>query len=67
MIKGKYVGTINIDFSFNENEGFLAPIDKIEDVIRNEMSDMIKKILDDEFGRYALTLVKKQSADVWTE
>lgn len=67
MIKGKYVGTITIDFCFNENEEFLAPFEKIENTIKNEMSDIIKKMLDDEFGRYTLTLVEKQSADVWTE
>lgn len=35
MIKGRYVATVEIDFSVSENEPYLLPFDEINKNLRN--------------------------------
>ena len=65
MIKGKFVATIEIDISVDENTQNLLPFEKLKEAVHNEMEVAVKDILCDEFGDVATVKVTKTFADLY--
>ena len=65
MIKGKFVATIEIDISIDENTQNLLPFEKLKAAVRNDMETAVKDMLCDEFGDIATVKVTKTFADLY--
>ena len=65
MIKGKFVATIEIDISIDENTPNLLPFEELKDAVHNEMEQAVKEMLHDEFGDIATVNVTKMFADLY--
>lgn len=65
MIKGRYVGTVTIDFSVDENTNGLLPFDRLQKAVKEELSGVIKKIIEEEVSDIGTVTVKQQFADLY--
>lgn len=65
MIKGKFVATIEIDISVDENTPGLLPFEKLKEAVHNDMEVAVKDILCEEFGYIATVKVTKTFADLY--
>ena len=65
MIKGKFVATIEIDISVDENTPNLLPFEELKEAVRNEMEAAVKDMLCEEFGDIATVKVTKTFADLY--
>ena len=65
MIKGKYAATVIVDFNFDEAQDGLEPFDEMNREVHEEMTAVIKRILDEEFGEFGTVKVIKQYADLY--
>ena len=65
MIKGKFVATIEIDISVDENTPNLLPFEKLKGVVQNDMEIALKDMLCDEFRDVATVKVTKSFADLY--
>ena len=57
MIKGRYVATVEIDFSVSENEPYLLPFDEINKNLRNDTTGYLTEAIEQEFypWRFAIS------------
>lgn len=65
MIKGKFVATIEINISVDENTPGLLPFEKLKEAVHNDMEVAVKDILCEEFGDIATVKVTKTFADLY--
>ena len=66
MIKGKFVATIEIDIAVDENTPNLLPFEKLKEAVHNEMENVVKDILREEFRDIATVKVTKTFADLYS-
>lgn len=64
MIKGRYVATVEIDFSMAENELGLLPFDEICNNWRNNTTEELIEIIQNELEPYGKVKITQQYADV---
>lgn len=65
MIKGKFVATIEIDITVDENTPNLLPFEKLKEAVHNDMEVAVKDMLCEEFGDIATVKVTKTFADLY--
>ena len=65
MIKGRYVATVEIDVSIDENEPNLLPFDEINERWRNDSTKYMTEIIEQEFYPYVKVKVTQQYVDVY--
>ena len=65
MIKGRYVATVEIDFSMSENELDLLPFDEICNNWRNNTTEELTEIIQKELEPYGKVKITQQYADVF--
>ena len=65
MIKGKFVATIEIDITIDENTPNLLPFEKLKEAVHNDMETAVKDMLCEEFGDIATVKVTKTFADLY--
>ena len=65
MIKGKFVATIEIDISVDENTPHLLPFGKMKEAVHNKMEAAVKDMLCEEFGDISTVKVTKSFADLY--
>ena len=65
MIKGRYVATVEIDFSMAENELGLLPFDEICNNWRNNTTEELTEIIQNELEPYGHVKITQQYADVY--
>ena len=65
MIKGKFVATIEIDITVDENTPGLLPFEKLKEAVHNDMETVVKDLLCEEFGDIATVKVTKTFADLY--
>ena len=65
MIKGRYVATVEIDFSMSENELDLLPFDEICNNWRNNTTEELTEIIQNELEPYGKVKITQQYADVY--
>ena len=65
MIKGKFVATIEINISIDENTPNLLPFEKLKEAVHNDMKVAVKDMLCEEFGDIATVKVTKTFADLY--
>lgn len=65
MIKGKWVGTVTIDFLVDEKTDGLLPFNEVKDGVENGGIDSdLQKLIQDEIGELGTVVVKKQFANL---
>lgn len=64
MIKGKFVATIEINISVDENTPNLLPFEELKDAVHYNMETVIKNILCEEFGDIASVNVTKTFSEL---
>ena len=65
MIKGRYVATVEIDFSMSENESGILPFDEICNNWRNNTTEVLTEIIQDELEPYGRVKITQQYVDVY--
>ena len=65
MIKGRFVATIEIDITVDENTPNLLPFEKLKSAVQNDMETAVKDMLCEEFGGVATVKVTKTFADLY--
>lgn len=66
MLKGKYVATIELNFSVDENTNGLLPFETLKaQVTGGELDKAIVAILSDEFGEICSVGLNRQYADLY--
>ena len=65
MIKGRYVATVEIDFSMSENESGILPFDEICNNWRNNTTEELIEIIQNELEPYGKVKITQQYADVY--
>ena len=65
MIKGRYVATIEIEFSMSENESGLLPFDKIYNNWRNNTTEALTELIQNELEPYGKVKITQQYVDVY--
>ena len=65
MIKGRYVATVEIDFSMSEKEPNLLPFDEINEHWRNDTTGFLTEVIEQEFKPYGHVKLTQQYADVY--
>ena len=65
MIKGRYVATVEIDFSVSEKDPDLLPFDKIKENIYNETTELLIELIEQEFCPAGKVKITQQYADVF--
>ena len=65
MIKGRYVATVEIDFSVSEKDTNLLPFDKIKENVCNETTELLTELIEQEFCPAANVKITQQYADVF--
>ena len=65
MIKGRYVATVEIDFSMSENESGLLPFDELCTNWRNNTTEVLTEIIQDELEPYGRVKITQQYVDVY--
>ena len=65
MIKGRYVATVEIDFSISENEPGLLPFDEICNNWQNNTTELLIEIIQNELEPYGRVKITQQYRDVY--
>lgn len=66
MIKGIYVAQVRIDIAVDENSPGLLPFDQMQKPLREQTTEAVKDLLEDElFGDVGTVTVEQQMADLW--
>lgn len=65
MIKGRYVATVEIDFSVSEKDPNLLPFDKIKENVCNETTELLTELIEQEFCPTGNVKITQQYADVF--
>ena len=66
MIKGIYVAQVRIDIAVDENSPGLLPFDQMQKALRDQTTEAVKDLLEDElFGDVGTVMVEQQIADLW--
>ena len=65
MIKGRYVATVEIDFSMSENESGILPFGEICNNWRNNTTEELTEIIQNELEPYGRVKITQQYADVY--
>lgn len=65
MIKGRYVATLEIEFSIPENEPGLMPFDKLTENWKNNATDEFEKALAEEVEPFGNVKLTQQYVDVY--
>lgn len=66
MIKGIYVAQVRIDIAVDENSPGLLPFDQMQKALREQTTEAVKDLLEDElFGDVGTVTVGQQMADLW--
>ena len=65
MIKGRYVATVEIDVSMSENESGLLPFDEICNNWRNNTTEALTELIQNELEPYGGVKITQQYADVY--
>ena len=65
MIKGRYVATIEIEFSMSENEPGLLLFDEICNNLRNNTTEALTEIIQNELEPYGRVRITQQYVDVY--
>lgn len=65
MIKGRYVATVEIDVSMNENEPNLLPFDEINEHWRSDTTKYLTEIIEQEFYPHGKVKVTQQYVDMY--
>lgn len=65
MIKGRYVATVEIDFSMSENESGILPFDEICNNWRNNTTEALTEIIQNELEPYGRVKITQQYVDVY--
>lgn len=66
MIKGIYVAQVRIDIAVDENSPGLLPFDQMQKALREQTTEAVKDLLEDElFGDVGTVTVEQQMADLW--
>ena len=65
MIKGKFVATIEIDITIDENTPNLLPFEKLKEAVHNDMEVSVKDMMCKECGDIATVKVTKTFADLY--
>lgn len=65
MIKGRYVATVEIDFSMSEKEPDILPFDEINEHWRNETTKFLTELIEQEFYPFGNVKVTQQYVDVF--
>lgn len=66
MIKGLYVAQVRIDIAVDENSPGLLPFDQMQKALRDQTTEAVKDLLEDElFGDVGTVTVEQQMADLW--
>ena len=65
MIKGRYVATVEIDFSVSEKDPDLLPFDKIKENVCNDTTEFLTELIEEEFYPFGSVRVTQQYADVF--
>ena len=65
MIKGRYVATVEIDLSMSDNESGLLPFDEICNNWRNNTTEALTEIIQNELEPYGRVKITQQYADVY--
>ena len=65
MIKGRYVATVEIDFSVSEKDPDLLPFDKIKENVCNETTELLTELIEQEFCPAGNVKITQQYADVF--
>lgn len=65
MIKGRYVATVEIDFSVSEKEAGLRPFNELKEKFSNETTKFLTELIEEEFYPFGNVSVTQQYADVF--
>lgn len=66
MIKGIYVAQVRIDIAVDENSPGLLPFDQMQKALREQTTEAVKDLLEDElFGDVGTVTGEQQMADLW--
>ena len=65
MIKGKFVATVEINITVDENTPNLLPFDELKRAVQEEICVIIQNTLDDEFSDIGNVKITQQSVDLW--
>lgn len=66
MIKGIHVAQVRIDIAVDENSPGLLPFDQMQKALREQTTEAVKDLLEDElFGDVGTVTVEQQMADLW--
>ena len=65
MIKSRYVATIEIDVSMPENESGLLPFDEICNNWRNNTTEALTELIQNELEPYGKVKITQQYVDVY--
>ena len=66
MIKGIYVAQVRIDIAVDENSPGLLPFDQMQKALREQTTEAVKDLLEDDlFGDVGTVTVEQQMADLW--
>ena len=65
MIKGRYVATVEIDVSMPENESGLLPFDEICNNWRNNTTEALTELIQNELEPYGKVKITQQYADMY--
>ena len=65
MIKGRYVATVEIDVSMPENELGLLPFDEICNNLRNNTTEALTELIQNELEPYGKVKITQQYVDVY--
>ena len=65
MIKGRYVATVEIDFSVSEKDPDLLPFDKIKENVCNGTTELLTELIEQEFCPSGNVKITQQYADVF--
>ena len=66
MNKGIYVAQVRIDIAVDENSPGLLPFGQMQKALREQTTEAVKDLLEDElFGDVGTVTVEQQMADLW--
>ena len=65
MIKSRYVATIEIDVSMPENESGLLPFDEICNNWRNNTTEALTELIQNELEPYGKVKITQQYVDIY--
>ena len=65
MIKGIYVAQVKIEIAVKEDTPGLLPFDQLQKVVREQATEVVKGLLDEEFSGVGTVTVEQQEADLW--